>query len=104
MVWLLEKKIVRHRVDLGFERVEIPIRVKFEFEVKKGVLIPDTLSFQTLYNKKALQNRYPQLNLASLENAINTTVNNDILEYIKECGFLKGESASSVWETSPSPS
>ena len=90
MVWLLEKKIVRHCVDLGFERVEIPIRVKFEFEIKEGVMIPDTLSFNTLYNKKALQNRYPQFNLAALENDIETTVNNDLLEYIKECGFLKG--------------
>ena len=103
MVWLLEKKVVRHFVDLGFERVEIPIRVKFEFEVKEGVLIPDTLSFQTLYNKKALQNRYPRLNLASLENAIETTVNEDILEHIKECGFLKDESASDVCQTSPNP-
>ena len=89
MVWLLEKKLVRHRVDLGFEIVEIPIRVKFEFEVKEVVFVPDTLSFQTLYNKKALQNRYPQLNLTSLENTIETTVNNLILEYIRECGFLK---------------
>ena len=89
MVWLLEKMIVRHHLDLGFERVEIPIRVKFEIEVKEGVLVPDTLSFQTLYNKKALQNRYPQLNLASVETAIEATVNNHIMEYIKACGFLK---------------
>ena len=93
MVWLLEKKIVRHCIDLGFERVEIPIRVKFEFEVKEGVVVPDTLTFQTLYNKKALQNRYPQLNFAALENDIETTVNDDLLEYIKECGFLIGENA-----------
>ena len=88
---VLEKKIIRHRVDLGFESVEIPIRVKFEFEVRDGSFVPNTLSFQTLYNKKVLQNRYPQLDLASLENAIETTVNNFILEYMKECGFLKGE-------------
>ena len=89
MVWILEKMIVRHRLDLGFETVEIPIRVKFEFEIKEGAMIPNTLALQTLYNRKALQNRYPQLNLASVENAIETTVNNDILEYIEECGFLR---------------
>jgi len=94
MVWLLEKKVIRHFVDLGFERVEIPIRVKFEFEVRDGVLIADTLSFQTLYNKKALQKRYPHLNLTSLENAIETTVNEKILEHIKECGFQKEEGCS----------
>ena len=89
MVWLLEKRIFRHIVDLGFERVEIPIRVKFEFEVRDGVFIADTLSFQTLYNKKALQKRYPQLNLASLDDAIETALNEKLLEYIKESGYLK---------------
>lgn len=81
--------------------VEIPIRVKFEFEVREGVLIADTLSFQTLYNKKALQKRYPQLNLALLENAIETTVNEKILKHIKKCGFLKDKGSSDACETSP---
>jgi hypothetical protein len=38
-VWLVEKKIVRHVLDMGFEHVEIPVRVKFEFEVKEGVFV-----------------------------------------------------------------
>ena len=83
--------------------MEIPIRVKFEFEVREGVLIADTLSFQTLYNKKALQKRYPQLNLALLENAIETTVNEKILKHIKECGFLKDKGSSDARQTSPNP-
>ena len=43
MVWLVEKKVVYHLLDLGFKRIEIPIRVKFEFEVKEGVFVPDSL-------------------------------------------------------------
>jgi hypothetical protein len=38
MVWLVEKKTFYHFLDLGFESVEIPIRVKFEFEVKDEAL------------------------------------------------------------------
>jgi len=35
MVWVVEKKVVHHMLGLGFERVDIPIRVKFEFEVEE---------------------------------------------------------------------
>ncbi len=28
MVWMVEKKIVHHILDMGFELVEIPVRVK----------------------------------------------------------------------------
>ncbi len=50
MVWLVEKKVFRHILDLGFERVEIPVRVKFEFEVVGGAYVPETLTKNVLYN------------------------------------------------------
>lgn len=88
MVWLVEKRVVRHVLGLGFERAEIPVRVKFEFEVKEGVFVPDSLSTHTVYNKKALEKRYPKLNLASLESSISNTVKEEIMTYMKECGYL----------------
>jgi hypothetical protein len=75
-------------LDLGFERIEIPIRVKFEFEVKEGAFVPDSLTTNTLYNRKALERRYPRLNMASLEDSIGKTVEKEIVKYLKECGFL----------------
>ena len=39
MVWVVEKKIFRHILDMDFERVEIPVRVKFEFEVVEGSFV-----------------------------------------------------------------
>ena len=88
MVWLVEKKVVHHLLDLGFERVKIPIRVKFEFEVKEGAFVPESLSTHTLYNRKAIEVRYPKLNVASLNNSISKTVKKEIFKHIKECGFL----------------
>lgn len=44
MVWVVENKIVHHVLYMGFERVEIPVRVKFEFEVKEGVFVSGSLS------------------------------------------------------------
>jgi hypothetical protein len=45
---MVEKKILNHVLDMGFECVEIPVRIKFEFEVKERVFVPDTLSKETL--------------------------------------------------------
>jgi hypothetical protein len=65
MVWLVEKKIFYHLFDLGFEGVEIPIRVKFEFEVREGALVPDSLSKNVhLYNRSALEKHYPNSSFA----------------------------------------
>jgi hypothetical protein len=89
MVWIVEKRVVHHRLGLGVERVEIPVRVKFEFEVRGGSLVPDTLSAHTLYNRKALENRYPKLNLSLLEGAIDKTVKREIMTYLGECGYLE---------------
>jgi hypothetical protein len=88
MVWIVEKRVVHHMLDLGIERVQIPVRVKFEFEVRGGSLVPDTLSARTLYNGKALENRYPKLNLSLLESAIDKTVHTEIMAYLRECGYL----------------
>jgi hypothetical protein len=91
MVWIVEKKVVQHVVSLGFEYVHIPVRVKFEFEVKDGSLVPESLSSDTLYNREALQRRYPGLDATSLESSIGKTVEKEIMRYLRECGFLNGE-------------
>ena len=89
MVWIAEKKVVHHMFGLGFEMVKIPVRVKFEFEVKEGAFVPDSLSTHRVYNRTALEKRYPNLNLASLERSINNTVRKEIMAYLRDCGFLE---------------
>ena len=88
MVWLAEKKVIYHTIDMGFELVEIPVRVKFEFKVKEGAFVPDTLSKEILYNEKILEKRYPNLNRYSLKKSIEDTVENKIMEYLKMNGLL----------------
>jgi len=91
MVWIAEKKVFHHFLDLGFERVEIPIRVKFEFKLTDGCLDPDSLSREILYNREALQNRFPDLDRFKLEQSILENVDKEIFGYFRECGFLKEE-------------
>lgn len=91
MVWLAEKKVFHHFLDLGFERVEIPIRVKFQFKLTDGCLDPDSLTREILYNRTALQKRYPDLDGIKLEQSVVEKVDKEILTYLRECGFLKEE-------------
>ena len=88
MVWIVDKKIFYHRIDFGFEGVQIPIRVKFEFDVRAGKYVPDTLSFQTLYNLKPLQARYTELDAQALEKDIDQTVTIGIDRYMQDFGFV----------------
>jgi hypothetical protein len=90
VVWIVEKKIVHHMLGLDFERVTIPVRVSFEFEVSEGSFLPDSLSSNILYNRSILQKRYPRLNLTALEDSINNTVQREIRTYLRENGFLEG--------------
>ena len=93
MVWLLEKKIFHHILDLGYEGVAIPIRVKFEFEVRSGQLVPDSLQYEHLYNKDALLNRYQNLDAVGLDKSIVKTVEKEIHAYLELNGYLKTEVA-----------
>ena len=89
MVWIAEKKVFHHFLDLGFERVEIPVRVKFQFKLTDGRLDPDSLTREILYNRTALHKRYPDLDGIKLEQSVAEKVDKEILAYLRKCGFLK---------------
>ena len=89
MVWLVGKKVIHHQLDLGCERVNIPVRVKFEFEILKGSFVTDSLSTDSLYNRQLLQKRYPQLDLISLDQSIEQLVKREIYNYINQLGLMR---------------
>ena len=88
MVWVVEKKIFYHILDMGFESVGIPVRVKFEFDVQEGTFVPDSLSVESLYNQPAIAERYPGANLDLLDNEIQQTVQKEIRRYLRACGYM----------------
>jgi hypothetical protein len=93
-MWLLEKKIFHHILDLGYEGVAIPVRVKFEFEIREGKFVPDSLKFEPLYNKDALLSRYPNLNAECLDKDIVKTVEKEIHFYLESNRYLRPDSDS----------
>ena len=95
MIWLAEKKVFQLVFDLGFESVKIPVRVKFEFEVKEGKLVSDPLTKTILYNRQLLERRYPSLDHASFQRSIEKKVEDEIQKYLQEHGFIAEEK----WES-----
>lgn len=88
MIWMVEKKIFHHVLDLGFESVRIPVRVTFEFNLQNRTLVADSLSYQLLYNRQVLENRYPQLKAEDLDRKIQKTVKRKVYMYLKDCGYV----------------
>jgi hypothetical protein len=88
MVWLVEKKIFYHFLDLGFESIKIPIRVKFELEIRERALVPDSITKNILYNRPALERRYPNLDVVSLQKSIEKKVDSEIHKYLRACGYI----------------
>jgi hypothetical protein len=88
MVWVVEKKVIHHVLALGFDMVDIPVRVRFEFEVREGTFVPGSLSTHTLYNRDLIERRYPAMDLGSLEDSIGKKVAKEIRKHLNSCGFL----------------
>jgi len=95
MVWLFEKKIFHHLLDYGFERMNIPIRVKYEFEVRDGHWIPDSLQIEILYNRQILNKRFPGLGLAHLDQEITDTIQRKIRGDLADRDLANGTRARS---------
>ena len=96
MVWVVEKKIFYHLLDMGFESVGIPVRVKFVFDVKDGKFVSDSLSFESLYNQQAVVNRYPGVKSDLLEKEIQKTVQCEIRNYLQNCGYISENMKKSI--------
>lgn len=86
---MCEKRVFRLVFDLGFKNVTIPVRVKLEFEVKEGTLVPDSITKNMLYNKQLLERRYPSLDQASFHRLIERKVDSEIQKYLHESGFIE---------------
>ncbi len=88
MVWVVEKKVFYHILDMGFESVGIPVRVKFEFDVQDGRLVKDSLEVESIYNQPAVVRRYPGVKKDVLEKEIQTTIHREIRIYLQNCGYI----------------
>jgi len=85
MIWVVERLIVYHFIDLGFEMLKIPIRVEVEYGLEGSTVT--SLSKKTLYNLPYLIKQYPKLNQEKLKAAIEQTVKKELSDHFKVRGY-----------------
>lgn len=91
MLWVVDRKVVKHTVRVGATLVEVPIRVRFEFGLREERFVSGTLSHTFLYNRPELLRRFPRLDAAWLEAEIERAVERALVEYLKFRGYASGE-------------
>ena len=91
MLWVVDKKIVKHTVATGEMLVEVPVRVRFEYGLRDERFVAGSMSRRFLYNRGALLRRLPRLDAAALEAEVERAVDRAIVEHLKFNGYAEGD-------------
>ena len=83
MVWVVDKRIVKHLVESKNRLFELPVRVEFEYEQQNGRYVEGSLKTSTLFNEPLVLKTCPDVKRDELNAAIADSVRRDVLEYIK---------------------
>ena len=90
LIWVVDKKVVRHLIEQDRQLAEVPIRVSFEFALEEGTVLDGTLTLKTLYNKRAVCRHFPDIDEDALEEEVQATVERAIDEHLAMSGFSRG--------------
>lgn len=93
MIWVIDKKIVRHLIEHGGQLLEVPIRVSFEYAVESGTVVDGSLSLQTLYNKASVKKCLPGLDDETLDSDVQASVERSIDEHLAMSGLGRYQTA-----------
>ena len=90
MLWVVDKKVVRHMVDAGAVLVEVPIRIRFEYCLRDARLVEGTVTREFVYNRPELVRRFPGLEADGLDVDIEHAVDRAIMEHLMFAGYARG--------------
>ena len=89
MIWVVDKKIVRHLIEQDRQLAEVPVRVAFEYAVEEGAVIEGSLSLNTLYNAAHVCRHFPGLSQEELDEGVQATVERAIDEHLALSGYSR---------------
>ena len=90
MLWVVDKKVIRHTINAGTALVEVPIRIRFEYCLRDERFVEGTLKRDFLYNRPELLRRFPRLQERALDAEIEGTVDRTIVEHLMFAGYAEG--------------
>ncbi len=91
MLWVVDKKVIRHTIDAGTALVEVPIRIRFEYCLRDERFVEGTLKRDVLYNRPELLRRFPRLQESALDAEIEGVVDRTIVEHLMFAGYAAGD-------------
>ncbi|MCZ6889181.1 MAG: hypothetical protein O7H39_11855 [Gammaproteobacteria bacterium] len=91
MIWVVDKKVVRHIVEADGKLLEIPVRVKFEYAIDDGALVADTFKVETLFNSSFVHTRLPTIDMDNLANEVEETARREVLEDLAFRGYTQAK-------------
>jgi len=89
LIWIVDKKVVRHLIAQDRQLAELPIRVSFEYALEDGTVLDGSLRLSTLYNKDAVCRHFPDIDEEALEEEVQATVARAIDEHLAMSGFTR---------------
>ena len=97
VIWVVDKKVVRHLLTGEGLLAELPLRVSFEYAVESGVVVEGSLSIEVLYNCRSVSKRFPGIKEDVLNVEVEKTANDAVFEHLALSGLSQtGEVAESV--------
>ena len=96
MIWVVDKKVVRHLLTRGRLMAELPLRVSFEYAVDSGNVLDGSLSIKVLYNGRSVRKSFPEFGESELNAEVEKTANDAVLEHLAMSGLNASTAAESV--------
>ena len=91
LLWVIDKKIVRHLIECDGRMADVPIRVSYEYAVDEGSLVDGSLTLKTLYDKATVCRCFSSIDAQKLEEEVQVTVKRAIDEHLALAGLGRPE-------------
>ena len=91
MLWVVDKKVIKHVVEAGSALVEVPVRIRFEFGLTEERFVSGSMKRTFVYNRQALTRRFPDLDSDELDAEMEEVVDRALSEHLKFAGYAQGD-------------
>jgi hypothetical protein len=93
VIWVVDKKVVRHLLTSERVLAELPLRVSFEYALESGSVVDGSLSIKVLYNHRSVRARFPEIEGEALKEDVRRTASDAVCEHLALSGFGTPEEA-----------
>ena len=90
MLWVVDKKVIKHVIDAGSAMIEVPVRIRFEYCLSEECFVSGSMKRTFVYNRRALVRRFPQLDVKEIDAEMEEVVDRALCEHLKFAGYAHG--------------